>query len=136
MKWLFFVLLAIKREQKSRTRKIVRTIAQQRLQKVLVPYHKLTDCSCFGRENRTHLEELAFVRFVRTGITLFFDLLQGLISSAVQLELEDVDIVGSFYNTISSLISDSHWPPLSRILSSPRCWGNPTSRYSCPYCNP
>ena len=100
MKWLFFVLLAIKREQKSRTRKIVRTNAQQRLQKVRVPYRKLTDCSCFGREHRTHLEELAFVRFVRTGITLFFDLLQGLVSSAVQLELEDVDIVGSFYNTI------------------------------------
>ena len=99
-------------------------------------HFKLADSTCFRREHRSHLEELAFVRFVRTGITLFFDLLQGLVSSAVQLELEDVDIVGSFYNTISSLISDSHWPPLSRILSSPRCWGNPTNMYSCPYCSP
>ena len=66
----------------------------------LVPYRKLADSTCFRREHRAYFEELAFIRFVRTGITLLFDLLQGFVSSAVQLELEDVDVVGSFDDAV------------------------------------
>ena len=67
MKWLFFVLLAIKSEQKSRTWKIVGTNAQQRFLKVLVPYRKLTDSSCFwlqivigNQSNKTFLHFVVF----------------------------------------------------------------------------
>ena len=68
--------------------------------KTLSLHFKFADSSCLGREDRTHLEELAFVRFVRTGITFLFNLRQGFIGSSIQLEFEDVDVVGSFYNTI------------------------------------
>ena len=56
-------------------------------------HFKVTDGSCLGREHGTHLEELAIVRFILTGIALLFNLCQGFIGSAIELELEDVDLV-------------------------------------------
>ena len=61
---------------------------------------KLTNSSCFGRENSIHLEELTLVRFVRTSITFVFDLLQGFIGCTIQLELEEVDVVGSLDDAV------------------------------------
>ena len=37
-------------------------------------HFKLADSTRFRREHRTYFEELSLVRFVRTGITLFFNL--------------------------------------------------------------
>ena len=67
---------------------------------ILLSYLKFAYSSCLGREHGTNLEELTAVCFVWAGISLVFYLLQGFIGSAIELELEDVDVVRSLYDAV------------------------------------
>jgi len=64
--------------------------------------------TCFRGEADTNLEQLTPVCQVWTGIALVFYLCQGFIRRAVQLELENVDIVRCFDDTIH--------PPFALLL--------------------
>ena len=56
---------------------------------------EIIDRSCLRREADSHLVYLALVGCVRQGIALFVYLPQGNLGSGIELELEDIDIVGT-----------------------------------------
>ena len=56
---------------------------------------KVVYCACFGREADAYLVFLALVGGVWLGIALFVYLFQGCFRSGVELELEDIYIVGT-----------------------------------------
>ena len=69
---------------------------------------KVVDGACFGREADAYLVYLAFVGGVWLGVALLVYLFQGCFRRGVELELEDIDIVGTFQYAIDA--------PLARFL--------------------
>ena len=60
---------------------------------------------CLGREVDANLIQLPGIGQVGLGITLLLDLLERLFGRTVQLELEDIDIVGGFHNAIDPALA-------------------------------
>ena len=63
---------------------------------------EIVDCACLRREADAHLIYLAFVGCVGRGIAFFLYLLQGELGSGVELELEDIYIVGTFKYAVNT----------------------------------
>ena len=64
--------------------------------------------ACLGRETDAYIVYLATVGGVWLSIALFVYLLQGYFRRGVELELEDIDIVGTFQHAV--------YPALARLL--------------------
>ena len=62
--------------------------------------NKLADRPCFGGEVHADAEELARISGVGAGIALLCNLPQGLLGRAIQLEFEDIDVVGHLHDAI------------------------------------
>ena len=69
---------------------------------------KVVYCACFGREADAYLVYLALVGGIGLGIALFVYLIQGCFRSGVELELEDIYIVGTLQHAV--------YPALARLL--------------------
>ena len=63
---------------------------------------KSVDCSFLRREVDSYGYELAAVGGIRLGIALFFYLLEGSFSRAVELELDDIDIARTLHHTVNA----------------------------------
>ena len=61
--------------------------------------------ACFGREADAYLVYLALVGSVWLGIALFVYLFQGYFRRGVKLELEDIDIVGTFQHAVDATLA-------------------------------
>ena len=65
----------------------------------------IADGACGGREAAAYLVEPSAVIGILTSIALVFYLTQGIISGAIEFELEDVDILGRFHNAVYSTLA-------------------------------
>ena len=61
--------------------------------------------SGLGREVHANLIQFARIRQVRLGITFVLDLLERLFDRTIQLELEDIDVVGCLDNAIDPALA-------------------------------
>lgn len=66
---------------------------------------EIIDCTCLRREADPDLEQLAPVSSIRQGIALVLYLSEGNGSSGVELELEDIDIIGTFEHAVDSSLA-------------------------------
>lgn len=65
----------------------------------------ITHSAGLGREAATYLENLSAVGRILSSIAFLVYLGQSLVSSAIKLELEDVDVIRGFKHTIDSSLT-------------------------------
>ena len=66
---------------------------------------KFLNRSRLGGEVHPNLIELSWISQVGLGITLLLDLLQCLFGGTVQLEFEDIDLIGRLHNAIDTALA-------------------------------
>ena len=71
----------------------------------LVRPFPLPDGTRLGGKTGPYLIQFAGIRNVLTGIPLLFDLPQGLVRRTVQLELEDIHILGRFKHAVHTTLA-------------------------------